>query len=429
MSNDKRETNNNLISIGNEIVSQDLNQKMLTLPTPRGKSSKNKLKEEINIKTIKPYNSNNSFRSSNFFLFCDIRKKTFLNLSKLNYKDGFILKDATNSNPGFGLWSIKLSQSMKNSEIKQEEKILKRLYRINPNIKINSEIKEELSDSENNEINLFDSIENNYEEEQIDKIMINKLTKRSKRLEKKYQNLLINFYEKENQYLSLERTRKEYEQLINKSLKEKNDAGINLNNFNNNYQALIVSISNARKEIERLINVIKENQSNIKKDMEEYNNILKKEEEKRKKIVNMIKSEERQFMFLKEQIEGNDEKINFNNLEINKIKEIKKEKALQKEKEMEKQINKKKNYIKQLQEELEKLNTIYKEKQTEKKQLFEKINEMNIDKKNNLKYKSELFKKIEMQEKNNKWNEQAIKIRNNIINSLRKNTNCKDDKF
>ena len=429
MSNDKRETNNNLISIGNEIVSQDLNQKMLTLPTPRGKSSKNKLKEEINIKTIKPYNSNNSFRSSNFSTLSDIRKKTFLNLSKLNYKDGFILKDATNSNPGFGLWSIKLSQSMKNSEIKQEEKILKRLYRINPNIKINSEIKEELSDSENNEINLFDSIENNYEEEQIDKIMINKLTKRSKRLEKKYQNLLINFYEKENQYLSLERTRKEYEQLINKSLKEKNDAGINLNNFNNNYQALIVSISNARKEIERLINVIKENQSNIKKDMEEYNNILKKEEEKRKKIVNMIKSEERQFMFLKEQIEGNDEKINFNNLEINKIKEIKKEKALQKEKEMEKQINKKKNYIKQLQEELEKLNTIYKEKQTEKKQLFEKINEMNIDKKNNLKYKSELFKKIEMQEKNNKWNEQAIKIRNNIINSLRKNTNCKDDKF
>ena len=429
MSNDKRETNNNLISIGNEIVSQDLSQKMLTLPTPRGKSSKNKLKEEINIKTIKPYNSNNSFRSSNFSTLSDIRKKTFLNLSKLNYKDGFILKDATNSNPGFGLWSIKLSQSMKNSEIKQEEKILKRLYRINPNIKINSEIKEELSDSENNEINLFDSIENNYEEEQIDKIMINKLTKRSKRLEKKYQNLLINFYEKENQYLSLERTRKEYEQLINKSLKEKNDAGINLNNFNNNYQALIVSISNARKEIERLINVIKENQSNIKKDMEEYNNILKKEEEKRKKIVNMIKSEERQFMFLKEQIEGNDEKINFNNLEINKIKEIKKEKALQKEKEMEKQINKKKNYIKQLQEELEKLNTIYKEKQTEKKQLFEKINEMNIDKKNNLKYKSELFKKIEMQEKNNKWNEQAIKIRNNIINSLRKNTNCKDDKF
>ena len=429
MSNDKRETNNNLISIGNEIVSQDLSQKMLTLPTPRGKSPKNKLKEEINIKTIKPYNSNNSFRSSNFSTLSDIRKKTFLNLSKLNYKDGFILKDATNSNPGFGLWSIKLSQSMKNSEIKQEEKILKRLYRINPNIKINSEIKEELSDSENNEINLFDSIENNYEEEQIDKIMINKLTKRSKRLEKKYQNLLINFYEKENQYLSLERTRKEYEQLINKSLKEKNDAGINLNNFNNNYQALIISISNARKEIERLINVIKENQSNIKKDMEEYNNILKKEEEKRKKIVNMIKSEERQFMFLKEQIEGNDEKINFNNLEINKIKEIKKEKALQKEKEMEKQINKKKNYIKQLQEELEKLNTIYKEKQTEKKQLFEKINEMNIDKKNNLKYKSELFKKIEMQEKNNKWNEQAIKIRNNIINSLRKNTNCKDDKF
>ena len=123
MSNDKIETNNNLISIGNEIISSNLSQKMLTIPAQREKNIKKELKEDISIKTIKPYNSINSFRNSNISTLSDIRKKTFFDLSKLNYKDGLILKDATNSNPGFGLWSIKLSQSLKNSNSKKEEKI------------------------------------------------------------------------------------------------------------------------------------------------------------------------------------------------------------------------------------------------------------------------------------------------------------------
>ena len=35
------------------------------------------------------------------------KKISYLNISKLNYKDGVILKDASNINPGFGLLSIK----------------------------------------------------------------------------------------------------------------------------------------------------------------------------------------------------------------------------------------------------------------------------------------------------------------------------------
>ena len=48
------------------------------------------------------------------------------------------------------------------------------------------------------------------------------------------------------------------------------------------------------KEIERLIDVIKESQLNMKKQLEEYNNILLNEEEKRKKIINSIRSIEKQ---------------------------------------------------------------------------------------------------------------------------------------
>ena len=163
MSNDKIETNNNLISIGNEIISSNLSQKMLTIPAQREKNIKKELKEDISIKTIKPYNSINSFRNSNISTLSDIRKKTFFDLSKLNYKDGLILKDATNSNPGFGLWSIKLSQSLKNSNSKKEEKIMNKIYNINnPHPHLNFEIKEEISDSENIGI-LYDSLENNFE--------------------------------------------------------------------------------------------------------------------------------------------------------------------------------------------------------------------------------------------------------------------------
>ena len=413
------ENKNNLTSIGKEIIStnSNKNKKILTLETPRENNIKKEIKEELNIKTIKPYNSINSFRNSNISTLNDTKKiTTYFNLSKLNYKDGYILKDATNSNPGFGLWSIKLSHSNKNTKEKQEKKILGKRYYINNNLNI--EIKE-INDSEDNDINIFDSIENNYEEDQTDKIMINRLTKRNKKLEKKYNALLINYYEKENQYLTLERARKEYEKLIDNSIKEKNEAEYNLNNLDNANQALIVSISNARKEIERLINVIKETQINMKKELEEYNNTLTKEEEKRKKIIFSIKSEEKQINIFQDKIDENEGNV-LNNNNNNSKKE---KKILNKEREN--KINKKKEYIKQLQEELERLYKIDKEKQEEKNDLFKKINEINNDKKMNMKNRDEIMKKIENQQRDNKWNQQAIKIRNNIIYSLKRNSNSK----
>ena len=407
------EIKNNLTSIGKEIISsntnKNTNKKRLTLESPKEYNIKKEIKDELDIKTIKPYNSINSFRNSNISTLTDTKKlTTYYNLSKLNYKDGYILKDATNSNPGFGLWSIKLPQS------NPKEKVLNKKYYINN--KLNIEIKE-ISDSEENDINLFDSMENNYEEDQTDKIMINRLTKRNKKLEKKYNNLLINYYEKENQYLSLERARKEYEKLINTSIKEKNEAEYNLNNLDNANQALIASISNARKEIERLIDVIKATQINMKKELDEYNNILIKQEEKRKKIINSIKAEEKQINIYQDKIEENEGNTLGDNTNNKKEKKINKEKEIK--------INKKKEYIKQLQQELERLYKIDKEKQEEKNELFKKINEINNDKKRNIKTREEIIKKIENQQRDNKWNEKAIKIRNNIIYSLKRNSNSK----
>ena len=412
--NKTEENNNNLISIGKEIMLSSPNHN--TIPTPKEiKSSR----EEINLREIKPYHSINLFRNSNISTLNDTKKSLYSNLSKLNYKDGFILKDATNSNPGFGLWSIKLSQSMKNSKKLDEEKILlDKKYNIYNN-KLNIEINEEINNSDSSNINILNSSENNFEEDRIEKIMINKLTKKNKKLEKKYQTLLINYYDRENYFLGLERVRKKYEKLINDGAKEKNEAEANLNNLNNNNQALIISILNARKEIDRIINSIKESQINIKKELEEYNNILKEEEEKRKRIINWIKTEEKQINMLQDKMEENEGKINNNDNE-NKNENLEKIRL-----ERENKINKKKEYIKKLQKELERLYIIDKEKQNEKKELFNKINEKNNDKKNNIKNKKEIFKRIENQEREKKWNEQAILIRNNIILSLKRNSKSK----
>ena len=413
MNNENKKINRNLISLGKEIISSPSNTKMLTIITEREKEPLT----ELNNKSIKSNYNMNSFRNSNFSTLSNNKKTSYLNISKLNYKDGVILKDASNSNPGFGLWSIKLTQSLKNSTPKKEEKISTLKYNNDRKLKI--EIKEEASDFQDNDINIFDTLDN-LEEDQVEKMMISKLTKRSKKLEKRYQELIINYYDKENNYLSLEKARKEYEKLINDSIKEKKEAETNLNNLDNNNQALIVSISSSRKEIERLIDVIKESQLNMKKQLEEYNNILLNEEEKRKKIINSIRSIEKQINIFREKIEENEGKFsndnykNQNNITNRKLNE-----------EIDIKINKKKEYIIQLQKQLEELKIIDQTKQKEKNELLQKIKEKNDDKKNNIKIRDKIFKQLETQERNNKWNEQSIKIRDNIICSLQRNSKSK----
>ena len=413
MNNENKRINRNLISLGKEIISSPSNTKMLTIITEREKEPLT----ELNNKSIKSNYNMNSFRNSNFSTLSNNKKTSYLNISKLNYKDGVILKDASNSNPGFGLWSIKLTQSLKNSTPKKEEKISTLKY--NNDRKLNIEIKEEACDFQDNDINIFDTLDN-LEEDQVEKMMISKLTKRSKKLEKRYQELIINYYDKENNYLSLEKARKEYEKLINDSIKEKKEAETNLNNLDNNNQALIVSISSSRKEIERLIDVIKQSQINMKKQLEEYNNILLNEEEKRKKIINSIRSIEKQINIFREKIEENEGKYsndnykNQNNITNRKLNE-----------EIDIKINKKKEYIIQLQKQLEELKIIDQAKQKEKNELLQKIKEKNDDKKNNIKIRDKIFKQLETQERNNKWNEQSIKIRDNIIYSLQRNSKSK----
>lgn len=472
------DNNKKLISIGNKIItnysslksnniSNIINNNITTREETLSKSN-----NDDNIKTIKhsdePNSNININTHRNLFLHStinpnDTKKSTYSNISKLIYKDGLILRDAANSNPGYGLWAVKLNEQKKPLNLKNENKEENNIINsYNSNIysdklfnNINNiKLKENsLFDSDSENIEIFDT--NSYEDD-IDKIIINKLNKRTNKLEKRYSQILNKYYSQENYYLNLEKLLKEYEQLVKESIKEKNDIQKECTKLDNNNQALINSISNARKEIERLIMVIKEEQIKMKKELEEYNEKLIEEELKRKKIIDKIKFTEKQITILQDKIE--EENNSNNNLNINKSdtnnntgatntckdfnktkkgdinnnnliiddytknfykikKETKKEKDLK--------INRKLEYIKQLQEELERLKIEDEEKLKEKRDLYELINEKNINKKYYKINMDKMYNELEIQERKNKWNNNAIKIRNNIITNLKRYSNSK----
>ena len=68
---------------------------------------------------------------------------------------------------------------------------------------------------------------------------------------------------------------------------------------------MVNSISNARKEIERLIEVIKEEQIKMKNEIEVYNKKLIDGELKRKKIIDKIKSTEKQIFIMQDKLKEN----------------------------------------------------------------------------------------------------------------------------
>ena len=452
----------------------ELNDKNIITPSKENNITKSH--NDIHRNTIRNYtNTNNSYFNNIKNIFTqsdyypnDTKKSTYYNLSKLNYKDGVILKDAANSNPGYGLWSIKLSDENKFlKKIKEEEDHSIENYNSNiySNRLFNNVNNIKLKDNSLSDIGIgIDlSLDNsNIYEDEADQIIIKKLTKRSNKLEKRYKKVLNKFYEKDNLYINLEKLKKEYESLVNESIQEKNEMRNRCEKLDNNNQALINSLSNTRKEIERLINVIKEDQIKMREEIQEYNKKLVEEEDKRKKIISRIKFTESQIYILQDKIEQDKNENNFdlnnnndNNTEgtitsrefnktnnkitknkfdnkIDKSKllldeQTKKFYKVKKESKKEKdiKINRKKEYIKQLQEELERLKIEDKEKMNERRELFGLIKDKNNNEKSYKKYMDKMLDILDKQEKKNKWNSDNMRIKNNIIYNLKRNSNSK----
>ena len=125
---------------GSEIIQGNNLYNMLQVSTP--------IKSEQKIIT-KTYNTINTTHSDRFNKKIkeknnhnnNIEKKMYeskrinaFDLSKIKYNDGYILTDALNSNPGFGLWAIKGS-SEKEKETNQDFQLKTGKFTININTK------------------------------------------------------------------------------------------------------------------------------------------------------------------------------------------------------------------------------------------------------------------------------------------------------
>ena len=257
-----------------------------------------------------------------------------------------------------------------------------------------------------------------------DKKIILTLNNKVKELEKKFIRALNYYYQMENIYLSEIKKKGDLEAKLNKNIKEMN---ICKNNYDKTQQTNIAinnSFQSTRNEIDRLVQIIKEEQAIKLKKQEDYNNRLIEEEKERKKLGGIIKINERQISIL-------EEKLNYSKLthtmKIQKYKEMTKlEKTGQNyEQLMEKslEIEKLKDTIKDLQVEVDNLQKNLKQGKQNKNKLIEEIKLKNRKKKFNIDNINLLHKTIEQQKEDESLNYNLLKSKNMIIKDMNNRAN------
>lgn len=253
----------------------------------------------VNIKNKSFLKNNDQSRESS-------KGTTSLNLSNIKYKDGYILKDAVNSNPGFGLWSIKTpiedkQKDQKNLPIINKKEESKNNNNLNNDININNiNNKYHFNDSDLNykytKYISNEEIENNIK----NKKLIDKLTNKLNDLEKKYMKALSNYQEKKYLTQNAIKMKKEYDRLFIENTSEIKILKKKQEEISSENKILEDALSNARNEINRLLNVQREDKNNMDKLKEEYENRLKKEEKEREKLNEIITNNEKKIEILNE---------------------------------------------------------------------------------------------------------------------------------
>ena len=293
----------NLTSVGSEIITNISSPRSFLFSSR--KNAKKIITKSYNISndlsqpdpdSYNKENNNNKQNESNSMLHSQNKnvvdeqkhrkEKTTLDLSNIKYKDGYILKDAANSNPGFGLWSVKPQNNEEKNSLFLNEK---------------EESKTNKCNSNENELNYRyttykETIENNIRNKKI----IDKLSNKLNDLEKKYMKALSNYQEKKYLCQNAIRKKNEYDQLYNENNNEIELIKNKSEQINSENKILENALSNTRNEINRLLNIVKEDKENMNKLREEYDKRLKKEEIERNKLNDIIKMNEEKIETLNE---------------------------------------------------------------------------------------------------------------------------------
>ena len=252
-----------------------------------------------------------------------------LDLSKIKYNDGYILTDAANSNPGFGLWALKLPSQNEENDLKSNNsdinrKSINNISIIKNNV-TNISNKKHISFSTNN-INLsknknsdkslnISKISKNDDIKQKNKLLIEYLKMKCNDLEKKCTNLVSNLDQKIYMCNNSIKLKREYEKLLQdnikdtKLIKEKsNSLSLENGKLNNVYNKIEI-------ELNRLLKVISKDKENMQKLKEEYNTRLIEEEKERQRLNIILKEMEKKVESIEEEVneKTNENKININN--------------------------------------------------------------------------------------------------------------------
>ncbi len=364
-------------------------------------------------------------------------QKSSLDLSNLLYKDGYIQKDAVNGNPGFGLWAINLEKYKQDKENiekvreKLQNQTLSKSFNFT-NININEKVKNYLENFDEKILKnpLLFNFKLNEDIHNMNIKLIDSLSKKSEKLETKYNKLLNKLFYLDDLCKKWDKMKIDYEKIINEDEEsnlqlKKNNIQIQENITNHNE-----ALASANNEIERL------------------NKIIAKNEEEKNELDNELDSQINVMKNYTLQLQLNEEYINN---EICEMKGIKKNFSVIKRNSISKEKIKKDNeniiystcektnkYIK------DQKNKINKEFELNKKILFETFKELEElrekvkimeDEKNNLKLiidnknielklqkKNILncFKEIEDNQRENNWKSYILKVKNQKIKEQEK---------
>jgi hypothetical protein len=254
-----------------------------------------------------------------------------------------------------------------------------------------------------------------------DKKIIIALNQKCKEIENKYIKSLKYYYQMENLYINEEKKKKDSEFKLKNSLLEANMIKNRFNRMKQDNIHLNNALVNARNEIDRLNIAIKNDHIEMVKKQDEYNNQLKIEENKRNKLRNVIKINEKQISILQEKI--NDSSLS-NTMKMKRNIQLKKtmkgvDEIDGNEQEKDDEIIRLKNIIEDLQRQSNDLEKNLKRDKEKKRELMETIKYKDRLHRFNNDNINLLFKTIERQEEYNKMNYNLVKSKNIIIKDMK----------
>ena len=335
--------NNSFSLIGSEIINGNNHLNTISNISPvqeEGQKIITKTYRIINTPTKERTLTNDNNNNNNSKIYSEKKSATkrgnSLDLSKVMYRDGYILNDALNSNPGFGLWSLKITtdninntknniffnkKSSYNNKLNENNKIIfnkksssnniindnDNSYKLSsnrPNSHITnniytmknstniSSIKNSIminDKSMNKSLNTINEISFADENKKKNKKFIEELKLKCKDLEEKYFNIMTNYEDKGEMCKNSLKIKREYEKILQDNAEDNRQLKEQFNKISIENSKLKKIYGNTKNEVDRLLNIIKTDKNKIIEIREEYEKRLINEENERARLNNILK--------------------------------------------------------------------------------------------------------------------------------------------